>query len=93
MSKKGTIIYEKFDSEILKGNPLGDPSERTFPVYLPPSYEEGDTRYPVVFMLIGFTGYGLMLMNHSYMSENIEQRLDRLISEEMMKEMIVVMPD
>ena len=93
MSKKGTIVFEKFDSGILKGNPLGDPSERTFPVYLPPSYEESDDRYPVVFMLIGFTGHGLMLMNHSFMNENIEQRLDRLIDEGTMKEMIVVMPD
>lgn len=97
MSKKGTIVLEKFDSGILKGNPLGDPSERTFPVYLPPSYnvsgESGNDNYPVVFMLTGFTGHGIMLMNHSYLSENIEQRLDRLIDEGTMKEMIVVMPD
>lgn len=93
MSKKGTIVLESFDSEILKGNPLGDPSERTFPVYLPPSYDGGSESYPVVFLLTGFTGFGMMFMNYSFMSENIEQRLDRLISEGVMKEMIVVMPD
>ncbi len=90
---KGKIVLETFDSEILKGNPLGDPSQRTFPVYLPPNYDSSDESYPVVFMLIGFTGSGMMLMNQSFMSENIEQRLDRLISEGTMKEMIVVMPD
>jgi S-formylglutathione hydrolase FrmB len=91
--QRGRIVVETFDSEILKGNPLGDPSERRFPVYLPPSYDGSNESYPVVFLLTGFTGHGMMFMNQSFMMENIEERLNRLIDEETMKEMIVVMPD
>ena len=90
---KGKITLEIFGSRILKGNPLGDPSEREFPVYLPPSYGMSDKRFPVVFLISGFTGKGIMQLNESFLSENIKQRLDRLISTKKMKEMIVVMPD
>ncbi len=93
MKKTGTIVLEKFDSEILKGNPLGDPSERYFPVYLPSSYGKSMKKYPVVYLISGFTGKGIMQLNESFLSENIKQRLDRLISAKKMKEMIVVMPD
>lgn len=93
MQKSGTIVIEKFDSKILKNNPLGDPSEREFPVYLPPSYQDSKKKYPVVYMLMGFTGKGIMNLNVSFLSENIYQRLNRLIATKKMKEMIVVMPD
>ena len=93
MGNNGTIVLEKFDSKILKGNPLGDPSEREFPVYLPPSYGKSDKKFPVVYLISGFTGKGIMQLNESFLSENIKQRLDRLIATKKMKEMIVVMPD
>ena len=35
---------EEFDSEALKGNPLGDPHQRPVPIYLPPGYERGSRR-------------------------------------------------
>jgi S-formylglutathione hydrolase FrmB len=45
-----------FESEALKGNPLGDPHVRPVYVWTPPSYDEGDRRYPAIFELQGFTG-------------------------------------
>lgn len=87
------ITLEKFDSKILKDNPLGDPSEREFPVYLPPSYGKQGKNFPVVYLISGYTGKGIMQLNVSFLSENIHQRLDRLIASKKMKEMIVVMPD
>lgn len=94
MKHTGSIVLETFDSRILKNNPLGDPSVRDFPVYLPPSYfSKGSQRFPVVYLISGFTGKGIMNLNVSFLSENIHQRLDRLISEKKMREMIVVMPD
>ncbi|MEO8664258.1 MAG: alpha/beta hydrolase-fold protein [Ignavibacteria bacterium] len=93
MKAAGTIVLEKFDSRILKTNPLGDPSLREFPVYLPPSYGRANKRFPVIYLLSGYTGKGIMNLNVSFLSENIQQRLDRLISSGIMKEMIVVMPD
>lgn len=89
----GQIIIESFDSKILKNNPLGDPSLRKFPVYLPPSYGKSNKKFPVAYLLTGFTGRGMQYLNISFLSENIEERLNRLIADKVMKEMIVVMPD
>ena len=93
MNKKGTVIIDKYESKILKKNPLNDPHIRDFPVYLPPSYYTSEKRFPVVFLLSGFTGWGMLNLNESFVSESITQRLDRLVSEGKMKEMIIVMPD
>lgn len=80
-------------SKILKNNPLNDPYIRDVIVYLPPSYGKSGKRYPVSYLIAGFTGFGAMNMNLSAYSENIQQRLDRLIRTKKMKDMIVVMPD
>ncbi len=93
MSEKGTVRIEKYESKILKNNPLNDPHVRELPVYLPPSYQTSEKRFPVVFLLSGFTGWGMMNLNENFISESIPQRCDRLISERKMKEMIIVMPD
>ena len=46
-----------FESEALRGNPLGDPPERPLWVYLPPGYDdEPERRYPSVYMIQGLTG-------------------------------------
>jgi len=80
-------------SKILKGNPLNDPYKRKILVYLPPSYNTSNKKYPVVHLIAGFTGYGALNMNLTPFGENIQQRLDRLINTGKIKEMIVVMPD
>jgi enterochelin esterase family protein len=81
------------NSHVLKNNPLNDPYKRSVLVYLPLSYSNSVKKYPVVYLIAGFTGYGALNMNLSPYSENIQQRLDRLISTGKIKEMIVVMPD
>lgn len=94
MQKNKSLIYiVSHSSKVLKNNPLGDPYEREFPVYLPPSYFSSEKRYPVAFLISGFTGTGFNNLSYGYLSENIQQRLDRLIKTGKMKEMIVVMPD
>jgi S-formylglutathione hydrolase FrmB len=80
-------------SSVLKNNPLNDPFKRKLLVYLPPSYNSGSKRYPVMYLISGFTGYGALNMNLTPFSENIQQRLDRLIKTKVIKDMIVVMPD
>ena len=56
MPAESKIIIETVTSELLRDNPLGDPHWRPVPVYLPPGYDAGQTRYPVVYLLTGFTG-------------------------------------
>ncbi|MBV9380891.1 MAG: enterochelin esterase [Streptosporangiaceae bacterium] len=54
----GRIDEQVITSELLRGNPLGDPYERPVFVYLPPGYDdEPDRRYPVVYVIQGFTGF------------------------------------
>ena len=90
---EGTVIIETIASEVLRGNPLGDPFVRRVPIYLPPGYHESDARYPVVFVLTGFTGRGTMLLNDAAWEETLPQRMDRLIAEKIVRPMILVMPD
>ena len=89
----GRVVLERVESRVLRGNPLGDPSVRTVPVYLPSGYDEGKRSYPVIFVLSGFTGSGRMLLNVKPFDEALDQRLDRLIGRGTMKPCIVVMPD
>ncbi|MGI9056572.1 MAG: alpha/beta hydrolase [Pyrinomonadaceae bacterium] len=91
---QGTVQILKHESEILKNNPLGDKYIRDLYVYLPPDYEaDSDKNYPTVYHLIGFTGRGKMFMNESAFAPNFAERMDKLIAEEKIKPMIVVMPD
>jgi enterochelin esterase family protein len=93
MPTPSKINLETFTSTVLCHNPLGDPYIRNVPVYLPPGYDETDTRYPVVYLLTGFAGRGTVMMNDSVFDENIQERMDRLISSGEVQPMILVMPD
>ncbi|NWJ47716.1 MAG: esterase [Chloroflexi bacterium] len=88
-------VIEEFDSLALKGNPLGDPSTRKIPVYLPPSYfVEPSHRFPVVYLLHGFTGNSEMWLNvNSFYTPTVPQRFEKLIKENALGEMILVFPD
>lgn len=90
---QGTVVFETITSEVLKDNPLHDSPVRRVPIYLPPNYAHADIRYPTLYLLTGFTGRGTMLLNDAAWDENIAERLDRLITQETIRPMIVVMPD
>src|SRR6266571_5379446 len=91
---RGQVVLEPFDSEVLRGNPAGDPHRRCVPIYLPGSYaEDRSRRYPVCFVLTGFTGRGRMLLNDSPWSPSLPDRMDALVARGECEEMILVMPD
>ncbi len=91
--QNGTVKIFTHISDILKANPLGDKFERELFVYLPPNYDESDTRFPVVYCLTGFTGRGKMLLNDNAFTPNLAERMDKLIAQKIIKPMIIVMPD
>jgi len=69
------------DSEALRGNPLGDPSERPLWVYLPPGYEdEPDRRYPSVYAIQGLTGQLDMWRNRSAFRPSFLELVDELFA-------------
>lgn len=89
----GSVIRIRHESEVLKGNPLGDPHVRELFVYLPPGYAESDERFPTVYCLTGFTGRGKMLLNDNAFTPSLAGRLDKLIAAGMIRPMIAVMPN
>lgn len=91
--ERGRIEFTTVASRVLRGNPLGDPAVRTFPVYLPPGYDAGTARYPVVLALAGFTGTGRSFLHGSAWGESLDARLDRLLAAGRIGPMIVAMPD
>lgn len=90
----GRVVVEAFESRLLEGNALGDPTVRQVPVYLPPSYgKDTGRRYPVIHVLAGYTGTGLSFLNFAAFSETLPQQIDRLIAAGEVGEVIFVMPD
>ncbi len=90
---RGRIVIENLNSQCLKDNSLNDPHVREVPIYLPSDYDASKKRYPVIYLLTGFTGRGIMSLNRSAFGEAIDQRLDRLITRKKVGPTIVVMPD
>ena len=95
-TKKGSVVFLEYDSNILKHNLLGDPSTRSFPVYLPWQYHSPrnkSKRFPVLFDLAGFTGSGPGRVNWKNFEESIPERIDRLIHQRKLSPCIIVFPD
>lgn len=90
---RGSVVRLRHESEVLKGNPLGDPHVRDIYVYLPPGYSDTDERYPSVYCLTGFTGRGRMLLNDNAFTPNLAERMDKLIAAGTIRPMIAVMPN
>ncbi|HEY6278864.1 MAG TPA: alpha/beta hydrolase-fold protein [Streptosporangiaceae bacterium] len=62
----GRIDHQVITSELLRGNPLGDPDQRPIWVYLPPGYDDEPSRaYPVVYVIQGYTGHVAMWGNRA----------------------------
>ncbi|MDR7418116.1 MAG: alpha/beta hydrolase-fold protein [Armatimonadota bacterium] len=80
MSTTGRVVIEEVGSRVLEGNPLGDPHVRQIPVYLPPGYDHGTARYPVIYWLHGFTGIGLSAINANPWIPSLPQCMDRVIA-------------
>ncbi len=62
----GRIDEHVITSQLLRGNPLGDPDQRQLLVYVPPGYgTDQERRYPVVYVIQGYTGHVAMWRNRS----------------------------
>jgi len=77
----GRIDEGWMDSVQLRGNPLGDPARRPVWTYLPPGYDdEPDRRYPVVYVIQGFTGQIDMWRNRVAFRATFPELVDRLFA-------------
>jgi S-formylglutathione hydrolase FrmB len=77
----GRFEEHTIESEALRGNPLGDPTERPLWVYVPPGYgEDADRRYPAVYEIQGLTGQLDMWRNRSPFRRNFPELADDLFA-------------
>src|SRR2546427_133538 len=88
----GEVVVGTFDSRVLKGNALGDPTKRDVAIYLPPKYDP-TKRYPAAYGIVGYTGTGKMLLGVDPLGEDLASKLDRLIRTAKMGPMIVPLVD
>src|SRR3989441_10466715 len=88
----GEVVVETFDSQVLRGNPLRDPTKRDVAIYLPPRYDS-TKRYPAAYGIVGYTGTGKMLLGVDPRGGDLRSRLDRLIRTGKMGPMIVPLVD
>ncbi len=87
----GTVHRLTLDSQALANNRLGDPTSRIVDVYLPHGHDgEG---LPLLVDLVGFTAGGPAHTNWKSFSENVPERLDRLIGDGQMAPAVVAFPD
>src|SRR2546426_7010874 len=88
----GQVVVETHDSDVLRGNPLGDPTRREIAIYLPPNYDPRKA-YPAAYAIVGYTGTGRSLLNIDPLGEDLKAKLDRLLRTGRMGPMIVPMVD
>ena len=84
---QGKLIVDRITSPSLEGNLVGDPATRSMYVYLPPSYETSNNRYPVIYVLHWYTG------DYTTFAQDARNAADSLIKQGKMQEVILVCPD
>jgi len=90
----GRIENHVFTSDLLRGNPLGDPHERPLLVYTPPGYDESpERRYPVVYVIQGYTGHVAKWWNRSAFRQPFPETADAMFASRVGPSAIVVYVD
>jgi S-formylglutathione hydrolase FrmB len=85
------LLVLEHDSEVLAGNPLGDPCRREIPVLAPRGPIERPL--PVVYLLSGFGSRGRDLLAARALGEDLAGRLSRLVSQGVLPPVYFVLPD
>lgn len=95
LAQEGQLVDIVVHSPALEGNLLGDSADRNVTIYLPPGYDENaGQRYPVLYLLHGYTATNQMWKGTQYVAGlNIGRVADGLIAEGQIQPMILVMPD
>jgi S-formylglutathione hydrolase FrmB len=77
----GALDKIEIESELLRGNPLGDPHVRPLWVYTPPGYEDGSQRYPVIYVIQGYTGHVTMWANRTAFRQPFIETADAVFAQ------------
>jgi S-formylglutathione hydrolase len=91
---QGTIVHDTLQSAALSGNVVGDSPVRDVVIYLPPSYETAPgRRYPVLYMLHGFTSTPEEWIDGTYDGLDLRATMDSLVAAHTIDDFIVVIPN
>jgi hypothetical protein len=90
----GRVDELEIDSEVLRGNVLGDPHLRPVWVYVPPGYDDDpDRRFPSVYVIQGFTGQIDMWNNRQPFRPTFTELIDAMFEREEAPPVLVVFVD
>jgi enterochelin esterase-like enzyme len=90
----GTLDRLVVESELLAGNPLGDPTRRPLYVYRPPGVSTGDqTPVPSIYVIQGYSGQVDMWLARSAFEQTMVERLDEMFAAEESPPAVVVFVD
>jgi enterochelin esterase-like enzyme len=89
--RRGQVAYITVHGASLENNRVGESLDRAVAVYLPPDYDKSTQRYPVLYLLHGYTGDERGWMNPSY--ADLSETMDSLIRKNTIQPLIVVMPN
>jgi S-formylglutathione hydrolase FrmB len=90
----GSLDELVVESELLAGNPLGDPARRPLWVYRPPGVERDHPReLPAVYVIQGFTGQLDMWTNRVAWDRHMIERLDEMFAAGGCPDAVVVFVD
>lgn len=87
----GAVHRLMLKSRVLEDNLLGDPATRIVDVYVPAG--QSGEGLPLLVDLVGFTAGGPAHTNWKNFTENVPDRLDRLIASDVMPPVVVAFPD
>ncbi len=87
----GTTHRLRVDSPLLAENMLGDPSTRDVLVHVPHGHDGAGL--PLLVDLVGFTGSGPGHAAWKNFGENMPERIDRLIADDVLPPVVVALPD
>jgi S-formylglutathione hydrolase FrmB len=90
----GTLESLVVESDLLAGNPLGDPAHRPLWIYLPPGVERDHPKpLPSVYVIQGYTGQVDMWTNRVPYEPTFVERLDHLFAAGNCPDAVVVLVD
>jgi S-formylglutathione hydrolase len=89
----GTVERIKVHGASLEGNLLGDSPDRDVAVFLPPDYKTSTRRFPVVYMLHGFTDNVGQWWGDVKHFVNVPEAIRQTLGDGGVNEMILVMPN
>jgi len=77
----GRLDRAVITSELLRGNPLGDPYERPLWVYTPPGYDDDPgARCPAIYVIQGYTGHLTMWDNRRAFRRTFPETADEVFA-------------